>query len=51
MTTTPSLNLNYGEYIKNYIEVIKYDNDKIKKGVLDEFDEVINLYNESKRKL
>ena len=46
-----SINLNYGEYIKNYIEVIKYDNDKIKKGVLDEFDEVINLYNESKRKL
>ena len=46
-----TISLDYGEYIKNYIDVQKYEMDKIKNGVLGVFQEVIEIYKESKKKL
>lgn len=46
-----TINLDYDEYIKNYIDVQKYEIDKVKNGVLKVFNEVIEIYKESKKKL
>ncbi len=42
-----SVQLEYEDYIKEYILKQKYDNDKFKSGVVNEFDEVIRIYNEN----
>lgn len=42
-----SIQLDYGDYIKEYILKQKYDNEKFKSGVMTEFDEVIRIYNEN----
>lgn len=42
-----SINLDYDDYIREYIINQKYDNDNFKNGILNEFDEVIRLYNEN----
>ncbi len=40
-----SLQLDYGEYIKEYILRQKYDNDKFRDGIIDEYDTIIDIYN------
>ncbi len=42
-----SVQLEYEDYIKEYILKQKYDNDKFKNGIVTEFDELINIYNEN----
>ena len=42
-----SIQLDYEEYIKEYITKQKYDNDKFKSGVLVEYDEVIKIFTEN----
>lgn len=42
-----SVQLEYEDYIKEYILKQKYDNDKFKNGIVTEFDEVIKIYNEN----
>lgn len=42
-----SVQLEYEEYIKEYIIKQKYDNDKFKNGILNEYDEVIKIFNEN----
>lgn len=42
-----SVQLEYEDYIKEYILKQKYDNDKFKSGIVNEFDEVIKIYNEN----
>jgi calcineurin-like phosphoesterase family protein len=42
-----SVQLEYEDYIKEYILKQKYDNDKFKSGVVNEFDEVIKIYSEN----
>ena len=46
-----SINLDYGEYIKNYILSIEYGTDKVKNGIINEFENIIEIYKESKKKL
>jgi len=46
-----SINLDYSEYIKNYILSNDYGTDKVKNGILTEFDSIIEIYKESKKKL
>ena len=46
-----SINLDYSEYIKNYINSNTYESDKIKSGILSEFETIIEIYKESKKKL
>ncbi len=43
-----SLNIDFEENIIKYIEDKNYENDKIKKGILKEFEEIINIYNQTK---
>lgn len=42
-----SIQLDYADYIKEYILKQKYDNEKFKDGVIEEFEEVIKIYNEN----
>jgi DNA repair exonuclease SbcCD nuclease subunit len=42
-----SINLDYEDYIKEYILKQKYDNKKFKNGVISEFDEVIKIFREN----
>lgn len=42
-----SLNLDYDDYIREYIHKQTYDNDKFRGGVLSEFDEIIRIYSEN----
>lgn len=42
-----SVQLEYEDYIKEYILKQKYENEKFKSGVVNEFDEVIKIYNEN----
>ena len=42
-----SIQLDYADYIKEYINKQKYDNDIFRKGVVGEYDEVIRIYNEN----
>jgi DNA repair exonuclease SbcCD nuclease subunit len=44
-----SVQLDYEEFISKYIQDQKYENDKFKKVVLEEFTEVIKIYNENYR--
>jgi len=46
-----SINLDFSEYIKNYINANNYDTDKIKNGILSEFESIVEIYKESKKKL
>jgi hypothetical protein len=42
-----SIKLDYEDYIKKWIERQNFDNENIKFGILEEFDNIINIYNES----
>jgi hypothetical protein len=42
-----SVQLEYEEYIKEYILRQKYDNEKFKSGILTEYDEVVRIFNEN----
>jgi hypothetical protein len=42
-----SIQLDYADYIKEYINKQKYDNDTFREGVVTEYDEVIRIYNEN----
>ena len=42
-----SVQLEYEDYIKEYILKQKYDSDNFKSGIVNEFDEVIKIYNEN----
>jgi hypothetical protein len=42
-----SVQLEYEDYIKEYILKQKYENDNFKSGIVNEFDEVIKIYNEN----
>lgn len=42
-----SIQLDYDEYIKEYIMKQKYENDKFQEGVIHEYDEIIKIYNEN----
>lgn len=42
-----SIQLDYGDYIKEYIMKQKYENDKFREGIVDEYDEIIKIYNEN----
>lgn len=42
-----SINLDYEDYIKEYILKQKYDNKKFKNGVIGEFDEIIKIFREN----
>jgi calcineurin-like phosphoesterase family protein len=42
-----SIQLDYEDYIKEYILKQKYDNDKFKNGVVNEYDEIIKIYQDS----
>jgi DNA repair exonuclease SbcCD nuclease subunit len=45
-----TISLDYNEYIKNYITSQTYET-KVKNGILSEFDSIIEIYKESKKKL
>lgn len=42
-----SIQLDYEDYVKEYILKQKYDNEKFKSGILTEFDDVIRIYKEN----
>jgi len=42
-----SIQLDYADYIKEYINKQKYDNNTFREGVVTEYDEVIKIYNEN----
>lgn len=42
-----SIQLDYEDYIKEYILKQKYDNNKFKDGILSEYDEIIGIYKEN----
>jgi len=42
-----SITLDYEEYIKDYISKKEYTSDTFKKGVIDEFNDIIKIYNEN----
>jgi hypothetical protein len=42
-----SIQLDYEDYIKEYILKQKYDNDKFKNGVVNEYNEVVKIYSDS----
>ena len=42
-----SIKLEYETYIREYIDRQKYENSDFKDGILNEYDEVIRLYNEN----
>lgn len=42
-----SIQLDYEDYIKEYILKQKYDNEKFKSGMLVEYDEVVRIFNEN----
>jgi vacuolar-type H+-ATPase subunit H len=42
-----SITLDYEEYIKDYISKKEYNSDTFKKGVIDEFNDIIKIYNEN----
>lgn len=45
-----TISLDYNEYIKNYISSQTYES-KVKNGILSEFDSIIEIYKESKKKI
>jgi calcineurin-like phosphoesterase family protein len=42
-----SIQLDYEDYVKEYINKQKYDNDKFREGILNEYDEIITIYKEN----
>jgi hypothetical protein len=44
---TPTIQLEYTDMIRDYINGSKYDSDKIKNGVLQEFNEVVKIYDDN----
>jgi hypothetical protein len=42
----PSIELDYTDLIREYINVQKYDSEKIKMGIISEFNEVARIYDE-----
>jgi DNA repair exonuclease SbcCD nuclease subunit len=46
-----SIDLEYADYIREYIIKQKYDNEKYKSGVLDEFGDIVRIYNENYKSL
>jgi len=42
-----SIQLDYEEYIKGFVKRQKYENEKIQQGILDEFSEIIKIYQEN----
>lgn len=46
-----SINLDYSEYIKNFINTTNYETDKVKTGILAEFETIVEIYKESRKKL
>jgi calcineurin-like phosphoesterase family protein len=42
-----SIALDYEDYVKEYILKQKYDNEKFKQGIIDEYNEVIKIYKEN----
>ena len=47
LKTIPTLKLEYSEMIRDYIINQKYDSEKVKNGVLQEFNEVIRIYDDN----
>ncbi len=48
---TPSVDLEYADYIREYILKQNYDNEDFKSGILSEFDDVVKIYNENYKSL
>lgn len=46
-----TIHLEYDNYIKEYILNQKYNNEKFKSGVISEFNDIINIYNENYKKI
>lgn len=46
-----SIDLEYEDYIREYIKKQNYDNKDFKEGIINEFDEVVKIYNENYRQL
>ena len=46
-----SVELEYEDYIRDYIAKQKYDNERFKLGVLGEYNEVVKIYNENYKSL
>jgi hypothetical protein len=46
-----SIKLDYEEFIRKYIETQKYDNEKFTSGIIEEYDEIIRIYNENFRNI
>ena len=44
-----SIKLDYEEFIRKYIETQKYDNEKFTSGIIEEYDEIIRIYNDNFR--
>lgn len=42
-----SIQLDYSDYIKEYISKQKYEGDKFREGIISEYDEIIRIYNEN----
>ncbi len=45
----PSIQLEFTQIIRDFISESKYNSDKIKSGILTEFEEIVNVYNQSYR--
>lgn len=46
-----TLQLDYDEHIKKYIKMLSYETEKIKNGVLEEFNNIVEIYKETNKKL
>ena len=44
-----SIKLDYEEFIRKYIESQKYDNENFTSGIIEEYDEIIRIYNDNFR--
>lgn len=47
----PRIQLDYTEMIREYINTQKYDSDKVRDGVMNEFTEIVRVYNDSYRSI
>ena len=41
------MKMEYTDYIKEYIDNLTYDSDNIKEGIINEFEEIVVLYNDN----
>lgn len=44
---TPTMKMEYTDYIKEYIDNLTYDSDNIKEGIINEFEEIVVVYNDN----